>query len=279
MKRLAKAEENIVNKSDDQHAIGHIFMVGLPGIELDDSTRALICDLKIHNFILFRRNVDNKEQLKRLCSALINACLVNDLPKPLISIDQEGGQVARLPPPFAQFDAPRQIACGPQAEQKLEEFARTCAQELLEIDVNMNLAPVLDVCPVGKGLFMEQRCLGEDPATVAELGTLVINQMQDVGVAACAKHFPGLGSASLDPHMELPVVDQPLSTFEKIDFLPFQRAIAAGVAAIMTSHAVYSQIDSGLPGTLSSQVVHDLLRKNGQAFDESETALFKKLSN
>ena len=196
---------------------GHVFMVGVPGLELDDSTRQLISQDKIHNFILFRRNVGDKKQLKRLCADLKGACLENSLPEPLISIDQEGGSVARLAAPFTVFPDQRILAEDATAEDKLRDYATICARELREIGVNMNLAPVLDVCPRGQDLFMERRCLGNDPERVAELGAVVIVAMQNERVAACAKHFPGLGMAELDPHLDLPVVDLPRSRFDEVE--------------------------------------------------------------
>lgn len=234
-------------------------MVGLPGTEIDPSTIELIRELRIHNFILFRRNVLNRNQLKKLCGDLARVCLESGLPPPLLSIDQEGGLVARLSAPFTEFPEPRQLAEDVRREEKLQEYSLVCARELCDLGINMNLAPVVDICPVGKGLFMERRCLGADAATVGRLGALVIAAMQGAGLAACAKHFPGLGLATLDPHLELPVVDLSEELMREAR-IPFVRAQEAGVAAIMTSHAVYPRIDD-LPGTLSRKVVHALLRE------------------
>lgn len=239
---------------------GHLFMVGLPGLECDDSTLQLIRDEKIHNFILFRRNVRDKAQLARLCADLRGACREHGLPAPLISIDQEGGSVARLSAPFTVFPDQRVLAEDEAPEEKVRGYALTCARELREIGVNMNLAPVLDVCPNGQGFFMERRCLGNDAERVAALGAMVIETMQREKVAACAKHFPGLGMAALDPHLDLPLVDLPRDRFAEVDLIPFRRAKEAGVAAFMTSHAVYPAFGNELPGTLSREIVHDFLR-------------------
>jgi len=240
--------------------LGHLLMIGLPGLELDDSTLALIREEGVHNFILFRRNVQDRSQLTGLCAVLRKTCLEYGLPRPLIAIDQEGGQVARLPPPFSTFPEPRQVVEADDCRTLLHQYATTCATELVEVGINMNLAPVLDVCPTGKGLFMERRCLGEDPQRVAELGVIVVKGLQGCGVAACAKHFPGLGAAMLDPHLELPVVDLPGRRLFAEDVEPFRWAFANKVAAVMTSHALYAGLDPELPGTLSGQVVDGLLR-------------------
>lgn len=250
----------MIASEERRRQAGHLLMVGLPGPALDDSTLALIREEGVHNFILFRRNVQNPSQLTALCTALRQACLEHGLPRPLISIDQEGGQVARLPPPFSIFDEPRRLADDVDCRQRLRDYGTTCATELIGVGINMNLAPVLDVCPTGQGLFMERRCLGDDPRRVAELGAIVIAGLQEAGVAACAKHFPGLGSAMLDPHLELPVVDLTRDQLLAEDLVPFRHAVEQQVAAVMTSHAVYAALDGDLPGTLSSRVIHDLLR-------------------
>lgn len=250
----------VVERPSNVHP-GHLLMVGIPGCELDDSTLALIRDEGVHNFILFRRNVRDRQQLTDLCTALRQSCLEHGLPRPLIAIDQEGGQVARLPPPFSIFPEPRRVAEEENCRTLLHQYATTCATELVEVGINMNLAPVLDVCATGQGLFMERRCLGGDPRRVAELGMFVIKGLQECGVAACAKHFPGLGAAMLDPHLELPVVGLSEERILTEEMEPFRWAFSNKVASVMTSHAVYAALDPELPGTLSAKVVHDLLRR------------------
>lgn len=126
--------------------------------------------------------------------------------------------------------------------------------------ITMNLAPVLDVCPEAGGFVMERRCLSGDPHEVARQGVLVLNEFQKLGVAACAKHFPGLGRVVLDPHHDLPRETRPAAAIRGQDLLPFQAAIEAGVAAIMTSHTVYTAFDAEAPATLSKAILTDLLR-------------------
>lgn len=241
-------------------AIGSLFMVGIPESTVDNSTINLVKEFRIHNFILFRRNVEGPLQLKRLCTSLNDLCRENSLPKPLISIDQEGGSVSRLAAPFSQFQDQRQIAESSNCLAALRDYATICATELKDIGINMNLAPVLDICPKGQGFFMEKRCLGNDPETVSQYGTLVIEEIQRHGVAACAKHFPGLGKSLPDPHLELPTVIASRQEMELNDFLPFQAAAVADVAAFMTSHTLYPNLDPNHPATLSKLILHDILR-------------------
>ncbi len=240
--------------------LGALFMAGLPGLELDDSTCHLIRDYGVNHFIFFKRNVESEGQLARLSRDLGDYCRAQGLADPLIAIDQEGGTVARLPQPFTQFADARLYADGPHPHQDLRDYARLCSADLQKVGVNMNFAPVLDVCPTGQGCFMERRSLGADPERVAELGTLVISEFQARGIAACAKHFPGLGEAVIDPHLKLPVVSDSYDKIRACDLLPFQAAIEAGVAAIMTSHVIYEHIDRDNLATLSTKILTDLLR-------------------
>jgi len=243
-------------------APGALLMIGLPGLELDDSSRQLIREEGINNFIIFSRNVGNPEQLRQLCGGLAEECAAANLSPPLISIDQEGGSVARLPQPWTRFPDFRLLAESPEPEQALTDFARTSSRELLEVGINMNLAPVLDICPRNGGYFMERRVLSDDPEEAARLGVLVIKEMQKAGVAACAKHFPGLGAARLDPHLTLPIVEQSRSRLLAEDLAPFRAAAEAGVAAIMTSHTIYRELDPDQPATLSPGILTNLLRND-----------------
>jgi beta-N-acetylhexosaminidase len=245
----------------DFSPLGRLFMVGLPGPDLDESTLQLIRKFGINNFIYFKRNVANRKQLKQLSDDLCRACRENGLEPPLVAIDQEGGTVARLPSPFTQFPDARVLAASADAEKALQEYARVCAAELQSIGVNYNLAPVLDVCEAGRDYFMERRVLGGDPHEVARLGSLVIQELQQNGIAACGKHFPGLGAAVVDPHVKLPLVSKTERAIRAEDLPPFRRAIEADVASIMTSHTIYRHLDPENPATLSPKILGGMLRE------------------
>jgi beta-N-acetylhexosaminidase len=250
-----------MDDKDINSKIGQIFMVGLPGVEVDDSTRDLIKNYRINNFIIFKRNVVNPEQLRNLTGNLADLCRKQGLALPLIAIDQEGGTVARLDAPFfTEFADAREYAQSPDPDKKLGDYAATCGRELRQVGINLNFAPVLDICPGQQDFFMERRSLGKDAGQVARHGALIIKIMQEQGVAACAKHFPGLGGAKLDPHLLLPVVQRSRLELED-DLIPFQEAVMAGVAAIMTSHTVYPHLDPDIPATLSAVILTEILRR------------------
>jgi beta-N-acetylhexosaminidase len=129
----------------------------------------------------------------------------------------------------------------------------------------MNLAPVVDVQRGEVERHLEGRMFGEDPGVVARLGRRVVETLQENGVMAVAKHFPGLGRADMDPHIHLPRIDLEAAEIEAVNLPPFQAVIEAGVSGIMTSHAIYPVLEDR-PATLSSRVLTRILREK-LAFD------------
>jgi beta-N-acetylhexosaminidase len=176
-----------------------------------------------------------------------------------VAIDQEGGPVQRLIPPFRQLPSASELArLGPEA---VVEWSSKAADELRRTGIQINLAPVLDVIPQGQSHFMEARSLGSDPARVAHLGRLWIEGLQRNGVSATAKHFPGLGRAELDPHHFAPVIRWQDDDAMRRDLTPFHEAILGGVHCVMTSHALYPSMDASWPATLSPVVNDEWLRR------------------
>ena len=241
---------------------GQRLMVGFEGIDLDDTLRFYIERLKVGGLILFSRNIASAEQIEGLCASA-QACASDCGQPPLfIGIDQEGGMVSRLKPPFTQFRGNAYI----QSEDDAEAFARTTGRELKQIGVNMNMAPVLDVLPPDGASVMRGRAFGGDPQRVAELGAVVIHHLQNQKIMAVAKHFPGIGRTVLDSHEDLPDLDIDTATLAAVDLLPFQTAVDRGVAAIMLSHIRYLGIDPNWPASLSKAVAGKLLRRQ-MSFD------------
>ncbi len=247
--------------SELEAKIGQLFMIGLPGPTMDQETAALIRDHGPGGVILFSRNIEDPVQVARLCRELQKAAKESTGFPLFLAVDQEGGRVARLKEPFTTFPGNAAIGASADPTKEAEEFARVTATEMKLVGLNMDMAPVVDVQRGELERHLVDRTFGEDPAMVARLGRTVIRTMQTEGVMAVAKHFPGLGQASLDPHHELPRIDASLEEIEGLNLTPFEAAIEEGVAAIMTSHAVYPALDADRPATLSSAVLIDLLRR------------------
>lgn len=235
---------------------GQRLMVGFSGSRFNDELRYDIDTLKVGGLILFSRNIETPDQIKLLCEQAQDYARQSGQPPLFIAIDQEGGVVARLKPPFTQFAGNPSMA----STEDAAEFARITAEELRQIGTNMNMAPVLDVPPREGPSVMIDRAFGRDPEWVAEMGAVVIEHLQANGIMAVGKHFPGIGRTVLDSHKDLPDLAIDADTLAARDLLPFRTAFESGVSGIMLSHIRYTGIDSKWPASLSVPVAHELLR-------------------
>jgi beta-N-acetylhexosaminidase len=140
-------------------------------------------------------------------------------------------------------------------------FAAALAEELKAVGITLDYAPVLDILTNPKNPVIGDRALAEDAASVAQLGAAIVRGLQDNGVAACGKHFPGHGDTSVDSHLDLPLVEHPPDRIRRVECLPFRDAIGADVAFIMTALVLVPSLDEERPATLSRRIVQDLLRE------------------
>lgn len=207
--------------------------------------------------ILFKRNISSIEGAHALCRAIAQAA-PSDMP-PFIGIDQEGGRVKRLPPPALALPPMRELASLGDPDL-VRRAASIVATELAALGFNINFAPVLDVNTEPDNPVIGNRAFGSDPYTVSRFGVAYIAGLQDNGVLACGKHFPGHGDTRIDSHLALPSVAHSRRRLDEVDLPPFRAAIGAGVAALMSAHIVCEKIDPGVPATLSHAICTDLLR-------------------
>ncbi len=250
-----------VNHSVRGMEIGSVFMAGMPGPDLDRGTETLIAENGLGGIILFARNINDPIQVASLCRDLQRTAMKHQGIPLFIAVDQEGGRVARLREPFTVFPGNTAIGRDPDPLARAIEFGQTTAREMRLTGLNMDMAPVLDVPRGEPERHLTDRTFGNDPELVSRLGRMVVKTLQEGGVISVGKHFPGLGMAGLDPHKDMLSIKAERAEIEEIDLLPFQGAIEEGVMGIMTSHAVYSALDSENPGTLSVEVLGGLLRE------------------
>ena len=236
--------------------IGQLLIAGFAGHQIPPELRSMAKEFGLGGVILFARNIDEPEQIAEL--AFDAARLVPELPA-WVSVDQEGGRVARLKQPFTEW--PPMATLGRSGEVKLaERFARALAAELKAVGITLDYAPVLDIHTNSKNPVIGDRALAEKAEDVARLGAAIVRALQGSGIAACGKHFPGHGDTSADSHLELPLVEHPPDRLRRVEFVPFKAAIAAGVATIMTAHVLVPSLDEKRPASLSRKIVFDLLR-------------------
>jgi len=238
--------------------IGQFLIGSMPGTSIPVELRSLAREFDLGGLILFTRNIEVPEQVAELSAE--SEALGRTMPA-WVSVDQEGGRVARLKEPFTKWPPMATLGrAGAQSEQLAERFARALAQELLAVGISLDYAPVLDIHTNPKNPVIGDRALAAGADDVAKLGRVIIRALQGAGLAACGKHFPGHGDTTTDSHFELPLVEHAPDRLRAIEFEPFRAAIAEQVAFIMTAHVLVPSLDARRPASLSPEIVQKLLR-------------------
>jgi beta-N-acetylhexosaminidase len=236
------------------------FICGLAGLSLSESERGFLGETRPAGIILFKRNVDTPEQVRRLIADARAAAGDGSM---LVMVDQEGGRVQRLAAPhWPRYPAAR---CFCERAPDLESAkaaarvcARTMAHDLRELGFDTSCAPVLDVPVPGADNIIGDRAYGEDAGTVIALGGAVAEGLLAGGVLPVMKHIPGHGRAMADSHLALPVVDTPLPELEAHDFAPF-RALRH-IPMAMTAHVVFTAVDPAACVTVSKKAIAEVIR-------------------
>ena len=234
---------------------------GLSGATLTADERDFFCDADPAGYILFGRNCETPAQLRALTDSLRE---IHGRDRLLVSIDQEGGRVARLRPPLwsgfpcgEAFDTLFQIAPA-SAIEAARANAHAMGLELAEMGISVDYHPPLDVRQEGAHDVIGDRALGSEPQQVAALGRAIIDGLARAGVAGCIKHMPGHGRSLADTHKEMPTVTASAEELEW-DIEPFR--ILADTPIGMTGHLLFTAWDEDNPATLSSFVINEIIRK------------------
>lgn len=234
---------------------------GLAGLTLSADERAFFRECDPAGYILFGRNIATRDQVRALTDELRSIHGAESL---LISIDQEGGRVARMKPPEwdayppgAAFAALYQIAPA-SAIEAARANAQLLALDLAQVGITVDYHPVLDVRQPGAHDVIGDRALGEEPMQVAALGRAALDGLAAGGVVGCVKHMPGHGRAMVDSHKDLPIVTASEAELES-DLAPFRALNSAPIG--MTAHIRYTAWDAENPGTLSPFVIDEIIRR------------------
>ena len=228
--------------------------VGFTGTTPPQELRDLI-RRGVSSAILFKRNIETPEQV-----AALTADIKRLSPHPfLLAIDQEGGRVARLRGGFTAIPSMR--ALGQTNDPQLAyDVGKVLARELRAVNIDLDFAPVLDVDTNPDNPVIADRSFGPDASLVSRMGVALIKGLQDHAVAACGKHFPGHGDTSQDSHYDLPRLPHSMDRLQRIELPPFQAAVDATVAMIMTSHVIFEPLDNKYPATISRPALDGILR-------------------
>jgi beta-N-acetylhexosaminidase len=236
-------------------------ILGCSGPVLSKAEKAFFADAEPWGFILFGRNIESPQQVRRLTEALRDAVGREDAP---ILVDQEGGRVQRLGPPHWRRYPPARAYAELAANDSLatREVARLggrlMAHDLNAVGINVDCAPVLDVPDPDGHQVIGDRAYGRSAAEVAVLGRAIAEGLIAGGVLPVIKHMPGHGRAQVDSHDDLPVVEAGWDELEARDFAPF-RALS-DMPMAMTAHVLYAAVDGKRPATTSKRVMRGVIR-------------------
>lgn len=237
-------------------------MADIDGLELTKEDRLFLLQPEIAGLILFSRNYEGPEQLKKLCASIKTL-----RPELLIAVDQEGGRVQRFREGFLRLPAMRRLgeAYVINADEALKQSVSLgwlMAAELIHHGVDISFAPVLDL-DFGRSGVIGDRAFAEKPEQVLALSQAFIKGMEKAGMSATAKHFPGHGHVTADSHLELPTDSRSFASLESNDLIPFKQLIEnSQLAAIMPAHVVYTDVDAECTAGFSKHWLQDILRQN-----------------
>jgi len=241
-----------------EEKIGQLFWLGFHGPAPDGNARLLLEVIRPGGYILSQRNIESFDQLHGLTGSLATGFGT----PAFVGISQEGGSADRLKQLFAPLPSVREVAS--DGMTSLRMFARIVGSQLEASGFNTSLSPVLDL-DTPRSVFRE-RTMSSNPGEVTNLGRAYLDELSGRGILACVKHFPGLGSALMDPHFVLPKIDKAKKNLLLDDALPFLNLID-DVPMMMVGHAYYPGLSAGngdekpAPASLSHRVVGGLLRR------------------
>lgn len=241
-----------------EERVGQMLMGGFHGTQAPPYFLDRLREGRLGGVILFARNVATPPQLAEL-TAQLHAAAKYPL---LIAIDQEGGTVARLRDGFSESPGALALASIAHAgATHTEAVSGVLAREMQAVGINWTYAPVLDVTYNADNPTVGTRSFGRDPQRIGAYAAAAVRGFQANGVAACAKHFPGLGDTATDTHLALPRLDTSLEHLRRVDLSPYRACLDADLAAIMTTHTIFNALDAEHPATLSAHIVKRLIRE------------------
>ncbi|MCM3628282.1 beta-N-acetylhexosaminidase [Paenibacillus glycanilyticus] len=240
--------------------IGQMVLVGMDGTEVQPDISSLIKESRVGGIILYGDNIKTASQTSKLVNSLkrINRDAGGKLPL-LLSTDQEGGRVSRLPKEITAFPASKSV--GHTNDPKYAYNVGAALGEAIKaIGLNTDFAPVLDINTNPKNPVIGDRSFGTTAKLVSSMGVQEMLGIKSQGIIPVVKHFPGHGDTSVDSHLGLPIVNHDLKRLRAIEFVPFQSAIKEGAPVVMVAHILMTKLDPNTPASMSRTVIQKLLR-------------------
>ncbi|MUG44129.1 beta-N-acetylhexosaminidase [Paenibacillus woosongensis] len=239
--------------------IGQLVIVGVEGTAPDDTARQFIESYHVGGFIFYKNNISDTKQAVAFFNELKKMNAHNRVPL-LLSVDEEGGRVSRMPEQFQVLPAAHTIGASGSAELA-SGLGTIVGKELAGFGLNMDFAPVMDINSNPDNPVIGSRSFGNDAKTVSEMGVAMLQGIKQEGVIPVVKHFPGHGDTSVDSHLGLPVVEHDMERLRKLELVPFAKAIEEGADVVMVAHLLMPKLDAEQPASFSKAVIHDVLRE------------------
>lgn len=237
--------------------LAQMFIVGLPGTELDSESQDFLTEMQPGGVIFFGHNYESLALLSEMCSEIQR---VKETLPFFVAVDHEGGRVQRFKKPFTHFPEP--VTIGEIGSPKLAFLvAEVMARELSAVGVNLNFHPLCDILTRPSNPVIGKRSFGADEELVSKMASAMVRGFLAAGLISCVKHFPGHGDTTVDSHFDLPIVKRSWEDLKEREIKPFVKAIRSRVDVIMTAHILNPLIDEKYPATLSKKTITDLLRK------------------
>lgn len=245
-----------------RQSLGQHFFIGLKGLSLEPAEKKFIIENNIGGVILFGRNIQSPEQVHALCTEV--ASLRHQMPNktPLfISIDQEGGRVARIRAPLTVWPPLSKLGDIDNPTVSFHVMHRI-GVELKALGINLDFAPCIDVFTNPKNTVIGDRAISSSVEKVTKHASALVRGFIKADVVPCVKHFPGHGNTLIDSHEDLPVENLSLNELENSSLQPFRKAFRSRADLVMLAHILFPQIDPDYPATLSEIFVKKILKEN-----------------
>ncbi len=246
-------------------AASSILVAAIEGVDLTPEERDFFLSEQPAGITLFARNISYPLEKTKKFLADFQSLSTTGLPF-IVAIDQEGGRVRRIRESFPDQISMMELTGGkddPSALEEIEDHGAKIGGLLLDVGVNVNFAPVLDVLTESKNVGIGDRAFGTDPVSVAKRASAFLTGMQGAGLLGCLKHFPGQGDAGADTHHGPATIDKTIEELEECELVPFQEMLG-DASLVMISHCQYTAFDE-MPASLSPIVISYLRRELGFA--------------
>ncbi len=241
-----------------EEKVGQMILAGVQGTTLDDLAKKMIADQKVGGIIFYANNVTTLQGTASFVQSIKQANQKNPVPI-LMSVDQEGGKVSRMPDAVESIPSSRKV--GKTNDTALaEQMGALLARQIKLAGFNVDFAPVLDVNSNPKNPVIGDRSFGTTADLVTRMGIAEMKGLRSEGVIPVVKHFPGHGDTSVDSHLDLPVVNKSEKQLAELEWIPFQAAVKEQAEAVMVAHILFPKLDPNYPASLSKVIIGDHLR-------------------